>query len=180
MKKLSELHNDRPINSLELSVYWTEYVMRHKGTKHLKVAIHELYWFQYYSLDVVALLVTVVLVFVMLTAKCMKLCFRTLRRKRKQEWLFFYCIPGFGNVSFAFLRCFLETCKLLIMNTTEWLSWTYLSLLFALLLQMVVLATTAWPQTLSPLFVLIFVFLWTGTFIVFFVCTETIKALVIL
>uniref|UniRef100_A0A669BH88 UDP-glucuronosyltransferase n=1 Tax=Oreochromis niloticus TaxID=8128 RepID=A0A669BH88_ORENI len=85
VKKLSDLHNDRLSDPLELSVYWTEFVMRHKGAKHLKSALHELYWFQYFSLDVIALLTTVVLVFVMLTAKCMKLCFRKLRRKRKQE-----------------------------------------------------------------------------------------------
>ncbi|XP_026005294.1 UDP-glucuronosyltransferase 1-1-like [Astatotilapia calliptera] len=85
VKKLSDLHNDWPSDPLELSVYWTEFVMRHKGAKHLKSALHELYWFQYFSLDVIVLLTTVVLVFVMLTAKCMKLCFRKLRRKRKQE-----------------------------------------------------------------------------------------------
>ncbi|XP_063317805.1 UDP-glucuronosyltransferase 1A1-like [Pelmatolapia mariae] len=85
VKKLSDLHNDRPSDPLELSVYWTEFVMRHKGAKHLKSALHQLYWFQYFSLDVIALLTTVVLVFVMLTAKCMKLCFRKLRWKRKQE-----------------------------------------------------------------------------------------------
>ncbi|CAI5642026.1 unnamed protein product [Oreochromis niloticus] len=85
VKKLSDLHNDRLSDPLELSVYWTEFVMRHKGAKHLKSALHELYWFQYFSLDVIALLTTVVLVFVMLTAKCMKVCFRKLRRKRKQD-----------------------------------------------------------------------------------------------
>ncbi|XP_030608351.1 UDP-glucuronosyltransferase 1-1-like [Archocentrus centrarchus] len=84
-KKLSDHHNDRPFDSLELSVYWTEYVMRHKGAKHLKVAVHDLYWFQYFSLDVIALLVTVGVIVVTLTAKCMKLCFCKLRRKRKQE-----------------------------------------------------------------------------------------------
>ncbi|XP_051809456.1 UDP-glucuronosyltransferase-like isoform X1 [Acanthochromis polyacanthus] len=85
LQKLSELHNDRPLDPLELSVYWTEFVMRHKGAKHLKAAVHDLNFFQYYCLDVIALLVTVVLVFVTLTVKCMKVCFRRLTRKRKQE-----------------------------------------------------------------------------------------------
>lgn len=85
VQKLSALHNDRPIDPLELSVYWTEFVMRHKGAKHLKAAVHDLNFFQYYCLDVIALLVTVVLVFVILTVKCMKLCFRRLTGKRKQD-----------------------------------------------------------------------------------------------
>ncbi|XP_040910318.1 UDP-glucuronosyltransferase 1A1-like [Toxotes jaculatrix] len=83
--KLSVLHNDRPAEPLDLSVYWTEFVMRHKGAKHLKAAVHDLNWIQYYCLDVIALLATVVLVFGILTVKCMKVCFRKLSRKRKQD-----------------------------------------------------------------------------------------------
>lgn len=83
--KLSALHNDRPIDPLDLSVFWTEFVMQHKGAKHLRPAFHDLYWFQYHSLDVIAVLTTVLLVFVALTFKCVKLCLRKLSRKRKQE-----------------------------------------------------------------------------------------------
>ncbi|MEQ2288364.1 hypothetical protein AMECASPLE_021910 [Ameca splendens] len=85
IKKLSALHNDRPIDPLDLSVFWTEFVMQHKGAKHLRPALHDLYWFQYYCLDVIALLVTVLLVFVTLTFKCLKLCLQKLSRKRKQD-----------------------------------------------------------------------------------------------
>ncbi|XP_031711146.1 UDP-glucuronosyltransferase 1-1-like [Anarrhichthys ocellatus] len=85
MQKLSALHKDRPVDPLDLSVYWTEYVMRHKGAKHLKSAVHDLHWLQYFCLDVIALLATVVLVFVILSVKCLKLVYRKLSRKRKQE-----------------------------------------------------------------------------------------------
>lgn len=85
IRKLSALHNDRPIDPLDLSVYWTEYVMKHKGAKHLRPAFHELYWFQYHSLDVIALLATVLLVFVTLTFKCLKLCLQKVSGKRKQD-----------------------------------------------------------------------------------------------
>ncbi|KAF3698999.1 UDP-glucuronosyltransferase 1-1 [Channa argus] len=83
--KLSALHKDRPLDPLDLSVYWTEFVMRHKGAKHLKSAVHELNWFQYYCLDVIGLLITVVLFFVILTIKCLKLCIRKVSRKNKQD-----------------------------------------------------------------------------------------------
>lgn len=85
MKRLSALHRDRPIDPLDLSVYWTEFVMRHKGATHLKAAVHDLNWFQYFCLDVIALLATIVLVFIVLTVKCLKFCCRKLSRKRKQD-----------------------------------------------------------------------------------------------
>ncbi|XP_072220591.1 UDP-glucuronosyltransferase 1A1-like [Leuresthes tenuis] len=85
VQKLSALHKDRPVDPLDLSVFWTEFVMRHKGAKHLKAAVHDLNWLQYFCLDVIALLITVVLVTVILMAKCLKLCFRKLSRKRKQD-----------------------------------------------------------------------------------------------
>ncbi|XP_071346833.1 UDP-glucuronosyltransferase 1A1-like [Trachinotus anak] len=85
VQKLSALHKDRPMEPLDLAVYWTEYVMRHKGAKHLKSAGVDLNWIQYSCLDVIALLATVVLIFCILTVKCMKLCFQKLSRKRKQD-----------------------------------------------------------------------------------------------
>ncbi|XP_061151834.1 UDP-glucuronosyltransferase 1A1-like [Syngnathus typhle] len=85
MKRLSALHRDRPVDPLDLSVYWTEFVMRHKGAKHLKAAVHGLNWFQYFCLDVIALLVTVVLVFIVLTAKCLMFCCQKMSRKSKQD-----------------------------------------------------------------------------------------------
>lgn len=85
IQKLSALHNDRPLDPLELSVYWTEYVMRHKGANHLKAAVHNLNWIQYFCLDVIAFLLTVTLIFSILVIKCCKLCYRRLSWKRKQE-----------------------------------------------------------------------------------------------
>lgn len=84
MRKLSALHKDRPTDPFELSVYWTEFVMRHKGASHLRPAAHDLNWLQYHSLDVITLLATALLVVVVVTAKCVGLCLRGLRRKRKQ------------------------------------------------------------------------------------------------
>uniref|UniRef100_A0A3B5KIS6 UDP-glucuronosyltransferase n=1 Tax=Takifugu rubripes TaxID=31033 RepID=A0A3B5KIS6_TAKRU len=85
IKTLSELHKDQPINPLELSVYWTEFVMRHKGAKHLRPAVHDLNWIQYYCLDVVAFLFTILLLVVVLTVKCLKVFLRKLGGKRKRD-----------------------------------------------------------------------------------------------
>ena len=84
--KLSALHKDRPVDPSELSVYWTEYVMRHKGADHLRPAAHDLNWFQYHSLDVIAVLSVVVVVALMVTVSCMRCCLSgRLFRKRKQD-----------------------------------------------------------------------------------------------
>uniref|UniRef100_A0A7N9AM22 glucuronosyltransferase n=1 Tax=Mastacembelus armatus TaxID=205130 RepID=A0A7N9AM22_9TELE len=85
VQKLSVLHRDRPVDPLDLSVYSTEFVMRHKGAKHLKSVAHDLNWFQYFNLDVIALLATAVLVFIVVTVKCFKICLQKLGRKRKQD-----------------------------------------------------------------------------------------------
>jgi glucuronosyltransferase len=37
-------------------VYWTEYVIRNKGAPHLRSAALDLAWYQYFLLDVIAVL----------------------------------------------------------------------------------------------------------------------------
>ncbi|CAB1346495.1 unnamed protein product [Coregonus sp. 'balchen'] len=88
MLKLSAVHKDRPIEPLDLAVFWVEFVMRHSGAEHLRPAAHDLNWIQYHSLDVFTLLLTIVLIVVMVTIKCCKVCFhkccgtkRTMKRK---------------------------------------------------------------------------------------------------
>ncbi|XP_075896485.1 UDP-glucuronosyltransferase-like [Nelusetta ayraudi] len=87
--KLSHIHLDRPISALELATFWTEFIMRHKGADHLRVAAHDLNWFQYHSLDVIAFLLAIVLVVVGLSLKCCLFCTRrlfgkgTVKKKRE-------------------------------------------------------------------------------------------------
>ncbi|XP_075896483.1 UDP-glucuronosyltransferase-like [Nelusetta ayraudi] len=79
--KLSHINLDRPVSALELATFWMEFVMRHKGADHLRVAAHDLNWFQYHSLDVIAFLLAIVLVVVGLTLKCCLFCTRRLLGK---------------------------------------------------------------------------------------------------
>ncbi|KAJ8352388.1 hypothetical protein SKAU_G00238640 [Synaphobranchus kaupii] len=89
MMKLSAVHNDRPIEPLDLAVFWTEFVMRHKGADHLRTAAHELNWVQYHSLDVIGLLLLIIVTVVMVTVKCCTFCFfkccarKTLKKKEE-------------------------------------------------------------------------------------------------
>jgi glucuronosyltransferase len=53
---LSRIYRDQPLTPLEQAVFWTEYVIRHKGTPHLRSAVLDLTWYQYFLLDVIAVL----------------------------------------------------------------------------------------------------------------------------
>ncbi|XP_038604739.1 UDP-glucuronosyltransferase 1A1-like isoform X7 [Tachyglossus aculeatus] len=80
--RLSALHKDRPVEPLDLAVHWVEFVMKHKGAPHLRPAAHDLNWFQYHSLDVIAFLLAIVLsVFFIFFKSCM-FCFRKCFQKK--------------------------------------------------------------------------------------------------
>ncbi|KAL0184076.1 hypothetical protein M9458_019772, partial [Cirrhinus mrigala] len=69
MTELSAIHRDRPIEPLDLAVFWTEFVMRHKGAAHLRPAAHELNWIQYHSLDVIGFLLLILVTVIFVTVK---------------------------------------------------------------------------------------------------------------
>ncbi|KAF5286712.1 hypothetical protein FQA39_LY16195 [Lamprigera yunnana] len=64
--RISDLLQDQPMTGLERAVWWTEYVIRHKGTTHLRSPVLDLPWYQYYLLDVIGitLLVLTLLIYV--------------------------------------------------------------------------------------------------------------------
>ncbi|XP_005672351.1 UDP glucuronosyltransferase 1 family, polypeptide A6 isoform X2 [Sus scrofa] len=74
--RLSSLHKDRPIEPLDLAVFWVEFVMRHKGAPHLRPAAHDLTWYQYHSLDVIGFLLAVGLTVVFIAFKCCVFAYR--------------------------------------------------------------------------------------------------------
>ncbi|XP_030343148.1 UDP-glucuronosyltransferase 1-1-like isoform X3 [Strigops habroptila] len=76
IKRLSDLHLDRPIHPMDLAVHWVEFVMRHKGAPHLRPAAHDLNWIQYHSLDVFAFLLVVALLSLFISLKCCLFCCR--------------------------------------------------------------------------------------------------------
>ncbi|OXB84775.1 UNVERIFIED_CONTAM: hypothetical protein H355_015897 [Colinus virginianus] len=85
--RLSKIHHDQPIKPLDRAVFWIEFVMRHKGAKHLRPAAHHLTWYQYHCLDVLAFLFTCVAIAGFILVKCCIFCFRKCGRitKKKKE-----------------------------------------------------------------------------------------------
>lgn len=83
MQRLSELHRDRPLSALDTAVFWVEFVMKHGGARHLRLASRDLNWVQYHSLDVAAALLAVIM---SSCALCWAVTCCLLRRCRRRKW----------------------------------------------------------------------------------------------
>lgn len=71
-------------------LYWTEYVIRHKGAPHLKPHALNLALYQYFLLDVIAVLIIFISILLFLSYKTLKtidniLLKPLLRKKKKSE-----------------------------------------------------------------------------------------------
>ncbi|XP_007523584.2 UDP-glucuronosyltransferase 2A3 isoform X2 [Erinaceus europaeus] len=86
--RLSRIHHDQPVKPLDRAVFWIEFVMRHKGAKHLRPAAHDLTWVQYHSLDVIGFLLACVAATMFLVTKCCLFScqkFGKISKKEKRE-----------------------------------------------------------------------------------------------
>ncbi|XP_069790298.1 UDP-glucuronosyltransferase 1A1-like [Narcine bancroftii] len=85
MMRLSSVHKDRPVDPLELSVHWVEFVMKHRGAKHLQTAAHDLNWIQYHCVDVIGTLLAATLLLVYLLVKFCVLCLHRVKGRKKNK-----------------------------------------------------------------------------------------------
>lgn len=58
--EMSARYRDQPMTPLETAIWWTEYVLRHNGAHHMRVAGQDLSFIAYHSLDVFALVFGVI------------------------------------------------------------------------------------------------------------------------
>ncbi|XP_021918120.1 UDP-glucuronosyltransferase 2C1-like isoform X3 [Zootermopsis nevadensis] len=86
-KELSRRFRDRPQSPLETAIFWTEYVIRHRGASHLRSAAVDLTWYQYLLLDVMTVIVMFVVVMLATTyfilKKLISICSGSLTKKVK-------------------------------------------------------------------------------------------------
>lgn len=89
MRKLSILYRDQPQTPLERAVYWTEYVIRHKGAKHLRARSVDMPLYVYLLFDVIAVLligiICVILLFILVMKTIYRFTISTNSRKTKQQ-----------------------------------------------------------------------------------------------
>lgn len=72
MKKLRQLMQDEPMKGVEKAVWWAEYVIRHKGTTHLRSPTVDIEWYKFLLLDVFAVLLGGPLLILLITIKLVK------------------------------------------------------------------------------------------------------------
>ncbi|XP_036331653.1 UDP-glycosyltransferase UGT5-like [Rhagoletis pomonella] len=85
-KRLSLIFRDRPMGPRETFLYWIDYVIRHNGARHLRAAGMDLKWYQFYLLDVAALVLAVVVLAVGTSVLSLRWIFRKLiAGKSKQK-----------------------------------------------------------------------------------------------
>ncbi|CAL8326731.1 unnamed protein product [Lota lota] len=86
IQRLSQLHHDKPISSLDTAIFWIEYVIRNKGAAHLRSAGSILPWYSYHSIDVMVFLLTLGVAFLWVSIYvCRLLCHWRCRTKSKVE-----------------------------------------------------------------------------------------------
>lgn len=80
---LKTIHQDQLIKPLDRAVFSIEFVIRHKGAKHLRPASYKLTWFQYHFLDVIGFLLASVATVTFLVIKCCLFCCRKFKKRKK-------------------------------------------------------------------------------------------------
>ncbi|XP_039906327.1 UDP-glucuronosyltransferase 2B31-like [Simochromis diagramma] len=87
MKELSSIQRDQPMKPLDRAMFWIEFVMRHKGAAHLRTESYKMSSIQYYSIDVAAFLLAVILLVFTIFISAVKFLLRKLfyRNKVKKE-----------------------------------------------------------------------------------------------
>ncbi|XP_068744718.1 UDP-glucuronosyltransferase 2C1-like isoform X1 [Montipora capricornis] len=87
--RIAKIMKDKPRTPLETTADWIEYVLRHGGAQHLRAQVFNIHWYQYYLIDVIAFLVSVVTLVVMAiwkTCRCFcRLCCKRNGTKSKNE-----------------------------------------------------------------------------------------------
>merc|ERR1719318_246247 len=85
VSKAKELVLDQPLHPLEHTLWWLEYLLRHPGNKDMRSPALDLYWFQYFLLDVILVILATVLTALALVYLASRFCCRLCKRKLKKE-----------------------------------------------------------------------------------------------
>lgn len=84
-KEISRVFRDNPIHPMDTSMFYIEYVMRHKGAKYFKSAAIELNWYQNMMLDVYVAFVSILIATVLIVAFIFKRIFKLISKETKQK-----------------------------------------------------------------------------------------------
>jgi glucuronosyltransferase len=80
-KELSAVIRDQMETPLERAVFWTEYVIRHRGAVHLRSAARKLNFIQYHSIDVFGFISAVLIVLITSLVVLLKFAYKKICKK---------------------------------------------------------------------------------------------------
>ncbi|KAH8384528.1 hypothetical protein KR200_008715, partial [Drosophila serrata] len=87
MDRASKIFRDRPLRAMDTAMYWIDYVIEHRGAPHMVAEGVNLPWYQLYLLDVMAIIVITMSLFVMIlytTFRVLKASKRISNIKKRQ------------------------------------------------------------------------------------------------
>ncbi|KAJ8399305.1 hypothetical protein AAFF_G00413430 [Aldrovandia affinis] len=70
---LSHIHKDQPGHPVNRAIYWIGYILRHRGADHLRSSVYNIPTYQYFLLDVAAVLAAALLILVYAVYRIAKL-----------------------------------------------------------------------------------------------------------
>ena len=74
VSELSSLIMDQPIHPLERATWWLEYLLRHPKNTAMANPARNLYWFQYFLLDVICFFIFVLVIVFVIIRKIISWC----------------------------------------------------------------------------------------------------------
>ncbi|VEN49759.1 unnamed protein product [Callosobruchus maculatus] len=85
--RLQKVWSDQPMPALERAVWWIEYVIRHKGTRHLRSPTADVTWFEYLLVDVILAILSAITLVLFILYKMIKFTFRksTVEQKKAKK-----------------------------------------------------------------------------------------------
>ncbi|KAK5639821.1 hypothetical protein RI129_010632 [Pyrocoelia pectoralis] len=77
--ELAKVALDQPMTGLQRAVWWTEYVLRHKGAQNLRSPAIDLPLYQYLMLDIIGFFFAVILVFIFISILLIRISLKIVR-----------------------------------------------------------------------------------------------------
>ena len=85
VSELSSLILDQPQHPLDRAVWWLEYLLRHPANTRMKPYTHNLHWFQYFLLDILAVVIILFSILSFILYKLISCCCRKNVLKKKSD-----------------------------------------------------------------------------------------------
>ncbi|KAG5880555.1 hypothetical protein JTB14_021227 [Gonioctena quinquepunctata] len=77
---------DQPMKPMDVAIYWTEYVMKFNGTRHLQNKGVKLYWFQDILLDVAAFFLLILILVIWILTRVLRFVINSFTMSSVGRW----------------------------------------------------------------------------------------------